>query len=72
MASDLPAFKDFMMNNVEGKLFQAGNPESLASALLEIFSDFEVYKKFGQNSLDTAKEFLWEKRGEDMLKMIDL
>ena len=71
VASDLPAIKDFMMNNVEGRLFQPGNSESLASAILEIFTDFELYKKYSRNSLDTAKEFLWEKRGEDMLKMID-
>ena len=71
VASDLPAIKDFMMNNVEGRLFQPGNSESLASAILKIFTDFELYKKYSRNSLDTAKEFLWEKRGEDMLKMID-
>lgn len=71
VASDLPAIKDFIKNNIEGKLFQPGNAENLASAILEIFSDFEQYEKFCSHSLDTAREFLWKKRGAAMLRMIE-
>ncbi len=71
IASDLPAIKDFMTNNVEGILFPPENAERLAAAILEIFTDIELYRKYSRNSLDTAREFLWEKRGAAMLKMME-
>lgn len=49
IASDIPAFRELIIDGENGKLFQKGNVDSLVSVLKEILTDRELFKKLRKN-----------------------
>lgn len=70
VASDLPAFKEIIINGSHGLLFQNGNAESLASALKQLkYTDHQV---IGTSAKAFVKEhFDWNKIAELYVRMFE-
>jgi glycosyltransferase involved in cell wall biosynthesis len=70
ISSDLPSIREFITDNVEGKLVQPENPQQLADAIRLILFDDELYKKYVQNALNTARKFIWKDQIESKIDLL--
>lgn len=59
---------EFVLNDtVEGLTYKPENPDSLASAIKQIFSDEEDYKRMQKNAFNAALKFSWNNRAENFV-----
>jgi glycosyltransferase involved in cell wall biosynthesis len=52
-------------------LFESGSSESLANKIKEALADEAHCSKLSDNAFDTVSHFTWEKRGEDIVNLIN-
>ena len=71
VASDLPAIREFLNNDEDSIFFNPQSAQSLANAILKLFSSEHNYAKFCDNALRAADAFLWKSRAQIMLEEID-
>lgn len=64
IAADLPSIREEIEDRVNGILFEAGNHESLAHAIMDVVSNRELASNLAQNAWKYAQDFTWEKRAE--------
>jgi glycosyltransferase involved in cell wall biosynthesis len=70
VASDLPSIREFISDNVDGKLVQPENPQQLAEAMRMILFDKELYIKYSQNVRKTAKKYIWKNLIEPKIDLL--
>lgn len=68
IASDLPAIRDFITENVEGMFFKPESPKDLTRRIETLFSDENDYERYRENASKTARKYLWKIRAEEMIK----
>jgi len=71
IASDVPGLRDSVLPGKSGLLFEYGNIQNLASALIQILSDQNLRNKLIQGGLEWAKKFSWEKTADKSSEIID-
>jgi len=71
IASDVPGLRDSVLPEKSGLLFEYGNIQNLASALIQILSDQNLRHKLIQGGLEWARKFSWEKTADKSLEIIE-
>jgi glycosyltransferase involved in cell wall biosynthesis len=62
VAADLPSIREEIADGTNGLLFEAGNVQSLAQAILKIMSHPDLAGTLIHNGLAHAGEYSWDKR----------
>jgi glycosyltransferase involved in cell wall biosynthesis len=60
IATDISGLKEAVKNNYNGLLVEPENIDALSSAMITLIKDAELRKKFETNSVNWAKNFLWD------------
>ncbi|MBD3322692.1 MAG: glycosyltransferase, partial [Chitinivibrionales bacterium] len=71
IAPRLPTTEHIVHDRENGLFFEPENPESLAGAITEIFTDKKLYLQLCEGARLSAQEFSWEKRSEKLMKFIE-
>ncbi|WP_326511621.1 glycosyltransferase family 4 protein [Clostridium intestinale] len=62
VASDIPSFREVVLDNISGKLFETKNSEELSSSILELFNGQYDLSEMGQKGYDYIEDkFSWDK-----------
>lgn len=71
IASDVPGLRDSVLPGKSGLLFEYGNIQNLASALIQILSDKNLRENLAKGALEWAKQFSWDKTADKSLEIIE-
>ena len=72
IASDLPANKEIIRNNVNGMLFESENANDLAKKIVDFFNDPVLKKTISKESLVTIeKEYAWNTIAKQYINLIN-
>lgn len=67
VASDIPSFREVVLDNISGKLFETKNSEELSSSILELFNGQYDLSEMGQKGYDYIEDkFSWDKIAESV------
>ena len=69
IASNSCSNNEFIKNNFNGLLFNPKDSKDLASKIKRVLFDRELRKKLTKNSLETLKEFTWQKQARKIEKI---
>jgi glycosyltransferase involved in cell wall biosynthesis len=72
VAYDVAGLRDSISNNETGLLVSDGNFNALAQNLLRILQDEQLRVKLGNNALNRAKQFSWDKVTQEFSDFIEL
>lgn len=67
----VPTVEEIVKDGVEGTLYEPGNAESLAEAILSIFSSKSQYEEMQEHALKAADFYSWENRAKRLLEFAD-
>lgn len=70
IASDIPSINSYLINGINGLLFQAGNVDDLAEKIKLIIEEKELFQKLSKNSSYSVKNFKSSFVNETLLKKI--
>lgn len=56
VVSDIPTFRDFVVHDVNGKIFKSQNAEDLAEKVIDLLGNNELRRKIGMNAHCTIRE----------------
>ena len=70
IAASMPTITSVMSDGIEGLLYKADDPESLANAIKNLFSDQSKYGEMHTRALCAAKEFSYANRAEKLVTFL--
>jgi glycosyltransferase involved in cell wall biosynthesis/O-antigen/teichoic acid export membrane protein len=70
VAADVPGLRDSVKNPHTGFLVEHGNSSAFAQKITLLLEDSRLRKELGQNALEWAQNFYWEKTSSDFLNII--
>lgn len=70
VASDIPVFREVLVNGGNAILFEPGNPKALAKSIKILINDKELYKSLSLSAKKTAQNYTYNKRAERILNII--
>lgn len=71
VASDLPSVREVLTDNVNARLFEAGNARALATALAEVCSDQALAHRLSVSAHEHAQRFSYDARAKLLLGLFD-
>ncbi|MFA5856716.1 MAG: glycosyltransferase family 4 protein [Candidatus Pacearchaeota archaeon] len=71
IGSDVGGIKDSIIDGKTGFLFKYGESKNLSKKIEKIIKDNNLRKKLEKESYNWAKQFDWETKGEEYLKILD-
>jgi glycosyltransferase involved in cell wall biosynthesis len=73
VAPDQPNIREIVRNEENGVLFAAGDPDALASTLLEVVRDRPTRDSLGKSAFETvcSKSYLWRTNAERAIALAD-
>lgn len=70
VSANVPGLRDSVKEGLSGELYQYGNIEDLAHAIVNIVGNQENQKKYSEGAVQWAGQFSWDKSAEKMLELI--
>jgi glycosyltransferase involved in cell wall biosynthesis len=70
VAYDVPGLRDSIKDGETGLLVETGNIESLGRSLTRLLEDHVLRIKLGENALEYAGRFSWDKAADEFLRTL--
>jgi glycosyltransferase involved in cell wall biosynthesis len=71
IASDVPSTREIVHQSENGMLVEAGNPNELAKAILDVLGDDDLAARLRQGALESAQDFSWRKSTEKLAELYE-
>lgn len=70
ISANVPGLRDSVKEGVSGLLYEYGNIADLASKILLVLKDKELFEQLSLGAIEWAKNFSWDKSAERMMDLI--
>jgi glycosyltransferase involved in cell wall biosynthesis len=72
VAYDVAGLRDSIVDHVTGFLAKDGDVEALARSVIEVLENKRLRLRLGDNALQYAKGFSWQRSADDFLRVLEL